>query len=178
MAPLLGSIWLRTERDPGSANLGLLMPRGPGVGQHMRVQDTGDADPLSMPRVTSCPVPAAPATHVGAKTTNNRRGLEGAGFGPARACRRALCLFPAAGMDLETVGATLSVLSARHRSRAALADGGSDSGAGGSAAAPTALQTRRGRSNCRSSSVMARVGPQQAGRLPAPLWMRHHAHHR
>lgn len=33
---------------------------------------------------------------------------------------------------METFGATLSVLSARRRSRAAFAEGGSDSGAGGS----------------------------------------------
>ena len=45
--------------------------------------------------------------------SNNCRVWEGAGSGLAKACHSMLCLFPAARIALETIGATLLVPSAR-----------------------------------------------------------------
>lgn len=97
-------------------------------------QCTGSSYVLSLLlRPPMCvPKPVLSLSSLSKPQSNNHRGWEGAGTGPARACHSPQCLFPATKIDLETVSATLSVPSARCQSSAGLADGGSDSGAGGS----------------------------------------------
>lgn len=128
MASPLGSTWLR---DPTVGNLGLLTPRGACAGSW--AQDTDDIDPVSMPWIKPCPVPAAPATPMGRYShrppcQNLSQTVAEGGNGRDLAWQG---LTTATGMDLETVGATLSAPSARCRSRVALADRAGDSRAGG-----------------------------------------------